>query len=107
MCSNSRTEGLFTTYGTADGLPVEHDGIKASLINHIKKRGPSYSQLQKKKKTKKKGDKRKQTFYEKVLSKTIGQPGVQGYDTGYAGGKSNQEIDNPFVRIDNKNMCDV
>ena len=56
-------------------MPVENDGIKESLINQIKKKGPSYAQLQKKKrKPKKKANKGKQTFYEKVLSKTIGQP---------------------------------
>jgi hypothetical protein len=51
-------------------------------LNRIKKKGPSYSQLQKKKKKKqkKKLDKKKQTFYEKVLSKTIGQPLIQSHD---------------------------
>jgi hypothetical protein len=47
-----------------------------------KKNGPSYSQLQKKKikKPTKKGEKRKQTFYEKVLAKNIGDPLIQNFD---------------------------
>lgn len=60
---------------------MEREDVRDSLLNRIKKKGPSYSQLQKKKKKpKKKLDKKKQTFYEKVLSKTIGQPLISSHD---------------------------
>lgn len=77
----SRPDGLFNTYEGPDGTQIEADDIKEALINRIKKKGPSYSQIQnKKKKIKKKTDKKKQTFYEKVLSKNLGEPLAHTYD---------------------------
>ena len=75
-----RTDGLFSTYGTTDGNATGREDTSEKLITRIKKKGPSYSQLQNKKKKKIKSNKRKQTFYEKVLSKTIGQPLLQTHD---------------------------
>lgn len=71
---------MFNTYGAPE-TSQDRDQLQEHLLSQIKKKGPSYSQLQKKKrKPKKKLEKRKQTFYEKVLSKTIGAPLAQNYE---------------------------
>lgn len=75
-----RTEDIFVTYGQPEGYKYEPEIPKEIVTTYHKKKGPSYSQLQKKKKKSKVANSsKKQTFYEKVLSKTIGHPMDNGH----------------------------